>query len=65
MKTKMTKVIYATIMLLFLTGSMFAQTGSVGILSWAPPGISRRTLSGTMLTIQAVGRRGPAHGTPD
>ena len=31
MKTKMTKAIYATIMMLFLTGSMFAQNGSVGI----------------------------------
>ena len=31
MKTTMTKAIYVTIMMLFLTGSMFAQTGSVGI----------------------------------
>jgi hypothetical protein len=31
MKTKMIKVIYATIMMLFLTGSISAQTGSVGI----------------------------------
>ena len=31
MKTKTTKAIYATIMMLFLTGSMFAQNGSVGI----------------------------------
>jgi uncharacterized protein (TIGR02145 family) len=31
MKTKMTKAIFATLLMLFFTASMFAQTGSVGI----------------------------------